>query len=318
MLSKAEEWFYDVTSALKPGEEAFVPDLTAAPKSWFTETPEWWGNVDQYSIWVDNDGRVAGLIANFDQCYLNFTDSCFTAPEVSETEKFVYQGNISTLEGEVLPVSILAATKGHHFSDSIVENVLANQGFLDDNFKPLETSHDIMAHQLAYGRYINTPQGIAFVGALFPHVTASMVNRLKASAVSGHWQYDQTDDKYHFAGAVFVNAGALPLRSQSQLQLRQMAASLRYNHIMADDHACSCKKDAVLAATDPNVQNATGQPEGIKPEITMEDVISVLEAHTRQIDTLEKVVMELIRESETEALNENSDSNPAVGGQTNG
>lgn len=317
-LSRAEEWFYDVTSALKPGEEAYAPDLVSPPKDWFYEKPQWWNEVSQHSITVDEQGRVAGLISNWDTCYLNESSTCITPWPVREDERFVYQGNVAAASGERIPVSILAATKGHHFTDDIKDASLANQGFLDDNYKPLNSSYDIMAHQLMYGRYVNTEEGIAFLGAIFPHVTASMVHRINASAVSGHWIYDVKVDDMIFAGAVFVNHGALPLESHSKLQLRQMAASLRYNHIMADDHACSCKKDAVLAATDPNVQNATGQPEGEKPEITMEDVVSVLEAHTRQIDTLEKVVMELIRESEMEALEEQTDSNPAVGVQTNG
>lgn len=312
--SRAEEWFYDVTSALRPGEKAYVPELIAPPKEWFYEKPQWWNEVSQHSITVDDQGRVAGLISNWDTCYLNERDTCITPWPVKEDERFVYQGNISASLGERVPVSILAATKGHHFSDDIVQNVLANQGILDDKFKPLNSSNDVMAHQLMYGRYVNTEEGIAFLGALFPHVTASMVHRINASAVSGHWIYDVKTDDMIFAGAVFVNHGALPLSSHSELQLRQMAASLRYNHIMADEQTCSCKEKSVLAATDPNVQNSSGQPEGLQSEPALSDVVAVVDEHSTRLDTLEKVVMELIRERDTELLNEQNDGTPGVGG----
>lgn len=306
--SRQEEWLYEVTGAA-PREDAFVPDLTKVPKSWLTELPDWFGNVDQYSLVASNGdvsagfksddaGRIAGFISNTDQCFINESGFCFTPPPIDEKEKFVYQGNIETIEGEYVPVSILAATKGHNFREDRDPYLLAkaNQGFLDDKFQPLQTSHDIMAHQFAYGRYMNVPGGIAFVGALFPHVSKDMVARLNASAISGHWIYDRTDEKHIFAGAVFVNQPGFPLRSKANLQLREIAASLRYTHFMAEPvDSCTCKKMDVVAATDPNLQGVTSNSEEKRPELTIEQIDNILVEHTRQIAVLEQEVMKLIK-----------------------
>lgn len=294
---RQEEYYYDVTGALKDGEEAYAPNLTAPDKSWFYDKPSWWGNVDQYSLTVDEEGRVAGLIANWDACYLNNGQQCIKPFPIKDNERFVYQGNVAASMGEKVPVSIIAATKGHNFSDDVTAVTLANQGFLDDKFQPLESSHDIMAHQLMYGRYVNVEEGIAFLGAVFPHVSAAMVHRINASAVSAHWVYDIRQDDMLFAGAVFVNQGALPLESKSNLQLRQIAASLRYNHIMAGEvvEACTCKKN-IAAATDPNYQNATGQPDAVQPTLTIDDIAHVVDQHSQEIDVIEQVLMDLIKE----------------------
>lgn len=296
--ARQERWLYDVTSALRPGEQGYAPDLFAPPKEWFQQKPDWWDNLSQHSIWVAPDGRVAGLIANYDVCYLNEQRGCIKPFPIKDDERFVYQGNVTAAMGEEVPVSIIAATKGHNISDDAFEVVMANQGFYDDQFQPLETSHDIMAHQLMYGRYQNVEEGIAFFGAVFPHVTASMVHRINASAVSPHWIYDVKSDDMIFGGAVFVNQGAMPLENKNNLQLRTIAASLKYNHIMAQEvTGCTCKDKHIAAATDPNYQNSTGQPEGQKPEVTMDDVIEVSQLHSSQIATLEKVVMDLMREN---------------------
>lgn len=317
--SRSEQWFYDVSAALEPGEKAWAPDLLAPPREWFYEVPDWWDEVEQHSIWIDDDGRAAGLIANFSQCYLNYGDSCVTPWAVKEDENFVYQGNIAAALGERIPVSILAATKGHnlHKDRDPYKISLANQGFLDDNFQPLQSSNDVMKHQIMYGRYKNTPEGIAFLGAIFPHVSAPTVHSVRASAVSPHWVYDRTDDEMIFTGAVFVNRGALPLRNRANLQLREIAASLRYTHFMAEPvEDCACKnkhnlevatpKNAttgntanvtfdVVAATDPNFQGTTSDSEGRKPELTIEQIDNVLFEHTKQIALLEQEVMKLIK-----------------------
>lgn len=298
LLAKQQDWLYEV--GLLQAEDAYAPNLNSVPESWFKEAPEWKDEVDQYSLQVSDrehdKGRVYGLIANFGACYLNFNNQCWTAPQIKQEEEYVYQGNVRSREGNLVPVNILAATKGHHFSDSQIENVLANQGFLDDQFSPLSQSYDVMAHQLAYGRYINTPEGIAFCGALFPHVGASMVNRINASAVSGHWQKDLTDNQIHFLGAVFVNRGALPLRSRSNIELTKIAASLGYNHFMAQsEQTCSCKKENIIAATDPNVQTADRGNDEVSPELSLGDLALTVNEHSSEIEKLTQALIEVIK-----------------------
>lgn len=298
MSKRQDDHFYEVTAAIRPGQKAFAPDLIAPPKEWFTDLPEWWNDVQQHSIWVDDEGRVAGLIANFSQCYLNYGEACITPWEVKEDEKFVYQGNVAASLGEKIPVAIMAATKGHNFDpDRDPRKItLANQGFLDDNFQPLTNSDDVMRHQLVYGRYKNTPEGIAFLGAVFPHVTEDMVHSIRVSAVSPHWIYDRTEDEMIFTGAVFVNRPALPLSNHSNLELREIAASLRYTHIMAEAvDSCTCNKMDVVAATDPNLQGVSDVSEDSKPELTNEERDAALLELTRRLDLVETELMNLIK-----------------------
>jgi hypothetical protein len=295
---RREKFFYDVTAALKPGESAYAPELYAPPKEWFYEKPEWWGDVAQHSMTVDEHGRAAGLIANFDVCYLNNVQGCITPWPVKEDEHFVYQGNVAASLGEKIPVAVIAATKGHNFDDNIMNVARANSGFLDDKFQPLSNSDDVMAHQLLYGRYTNTDQGIAFLGAVFPHVSAAMVHRINVSAISPHWVHDVKTNEMIFTGAVFVNRGALPLHQDPDFELRNIAASLNYNHIMAgpvEETSCSCKDKHVAAATDPNLQNATGEPEALKPEVTFDDLVYVQGVHSQELAVLNRTVIELTR-----------------------
>lgn len=293
---RREKFFYDVTAALKPGEKAFAPELVSPPKEWFYEKPDWWNTVSQHSITIDDHGRAAGLIANFDVCYLNSTSHCITPWPVKDDEHFVYQGNVAASLGEKIPVAVIAATKGHNFDDDILNVARANSGFLDDHFQPLSNSDDVMAHQLLYGRYTNTDQGIAFLGAVFPHVSAAMVHRINVSAISPHWVFDVKTSEMIFTGAVFVNRGALPLHADSGLELRNIAAGLRYTHIMAGpiEESCSCKNKDVAASVDPIVL----EMDALEPEVTMEDLVYVQSQHSQEIAVLNRAVTELIKRAD--------------------
>ncbi len=298
---REQEWYMKVTGRdiNASFNEFFVPE------AWLRELPEDFEKTEQYSLYVDDEvdpqvglRRAFGLIANFETCYMNIDGYCFTAPPVEEHEDFAYQGNVKTAEGNLVPVTIIAATLGHPESPNIYENVLYNQGWVDDKFQPLKNSTDIMAHQLLFGRFKNAPQGIAFLGAAFPHVQQDMVQRINASAISGQWQYNDHEQKYVLTGPVFVNKGALPLKNKQNIQLRNIAASYGYNLIMGVDtsqesETCACQ-DLVSAAQDPTPPQAiTGTEEVINEDITIDDVVF---AHTGQIAALEKAVILLEKE----------------------
>lgn len=341
------DWLYQVIG-VEPYATPYAPELTKIPESWLREVPEWfYTQTTQYSGWVSDGkqygdkGRFAALIANWDQCYLNVNSVCFKPPQIQENERFVYQGNVETLEDTIVPVSILAATKGHPDAMDPKINTLITQGWLDDNGQPLTDSPNIMAHQLIQGRYLNLPEGIAFVGAIFPHVPEDMVARINASAISGTWILDKTVGHHIFTGAAFVNKGALPLghkdelrfrRDASDFELRNIAASARYDYIMAVDitestgtlkeHECSCKNkqgDTLAVVTDEEVTDrevTDGTLEKVDaasdPTIGEESVVLSLEELSSvlseligrvgvledQVAGIDKAVVELIRFNE--------------------
>lgn len=331
------QWLYEVTG-VTPYDTPYAPDLKKISTKWLYELPEWfYDKTSQYSGWVSdgeeyNDrGRFAALLNNWNQCYLNVGSVCFKPPRIRETEKFVYQGNIETIEKDIVPVSILAATKGHA-DDRMMNpyvNTMINQGFYDNNAQPLQDSRDIMAHQLIYGRYMNLPEGIAFVGAIFPHVTEDMVYRINASAISGTWILDQTEGSHIFSGASFVNSAALPLAHKDEIrrwdpddiELRNIAASARYNYIMAvnttetdekvTSHECQCKKrevtdqeptsgepEKVDAASDPNVGEQIDALSNEELTITLSELIGRVSVLEDQYGSLDREVANLIRSDE--------------------
>lgn len=336
-IMDTNDWYYQVTG-IDPHGTPFAPNLTKIPKNWFYETPEWFHEkTSQYSGWVsdgeqyDDRGRFAGLIANWDQCYLNIDSVCFTAPKIRDDEPFVYQGTTQTLEGDLVPVYVFAATKGHGDDRMInpLTNTLINQGFLDNNAQPLSASRDIMAHQLIFARFKNLPEGIAMLGGVLPHVSEDMVARINASAISGTWIYDKTYQSHVFAGPVPVNSGALPLKPKDDIrrwnpddiELRNIAASARYNYIMAvnttetdekvTSHECQCKKrevtdqkptseepEKVDAASDPNVGEQIDALSNEELTITLSDLIGRVSVLEDQYGSLDREVANLIRSDE--------------------
>lgn len=280
-------------------ENPAYPNLTHAPLEWFNSKPDWWDNISQHSIYVDDKGRVAGLVNNWEQCYLNDPERCFKADPNQDLSK-MYQSNATTVEGNIIPVSVLSATYGHENFNTINGAIAYNQGYVNEYGEQLSQSNDIMAHQLCYGQYHPVEEGLAFFGAMFPHVDSNMVQRINASAISGSWAEDATEGKQTFLGATFVNRGALPLQISAGLKLYTIGR--KSGDRMPE--TCKCKKEnkdhieniaenivdtntdtTVSAAITDNIDTV----DTIDTSVLIEDIASL----TARVDELEAMLVDL-------------------------
>lgn len=267
-----------------PIEERYAPGLDAIDPSWFNTVPEGADDLPVGKLFVYDgamNGRAFGIVAPFDECWMNDSKECITVNEKIDTTK-IYQGMHRATDGKLYPVSLLAGTLGHYQGDRMNEAVLFNQGFMDEQGQMLNASHDVMKHQLLYGQYHPTNRGLAFCGAVMPHVSKEQVRQINASAVSITMGDDARTHKQVLLGAVFVNNPAYrnTLRS-NPLQMRHAAIvydldssreRIEMNTTLtpsspevtdADSHECTCKTRN--ASVDGDLINAAAAPGGDVP-----------------------------------------------------
>lgn len=291
-----EEYQKKVLAATSPEDRAY-PELTQIPKQWLNSKPKWWDNIKNHSLFIDENGRAAGLVNNWDQCYLNSPEACMSRDPNQDLSK-MYQSNITTVEGDIEPVSILAATLGHDNFYTEEEAIAFNQGYINEHGEQLTQSNDVMAHQLLYGQYHPVEEGLAFFGAAFPHISKEMVMRVNASGISGAWVDDPTEGKQTFLGAVFVNRGALPLQINATAKYYTIGRTINNGEkTMSEQETveqetlipCSCKDKQVNAAVeDEMIVDET------MPDSNIADLQATIDDLTSRIDDIEAALVEFM------------------------
>lgn len=206
-------------------DDKFVPDLLAPKRDWFTSVPEWSKELNSDTVYVDDEGRVAGWIAG-DSYIIDGSNQPWKPPALTASnDKYLYQGVTVFDDGTSLPTTDLAFTEGHAVFPDWKMSHAFNAGELSKQGTALDDPERISS-KVARVRYIQTPKGIAVVGALYPGVTASQVVTFRASAISGHWQPVPPEPGVQFLGAVFVNKPGLPLSKVACADTYAMVAAM--------------------------------------------------------------------------------------------
>lgn len=166
----------------------------APPKAWF-EVPEPNGPTP---IQIDDDGRVYGHIATYDQCHIASPAGegvCIMAPRSRSGYAYFHTGSVKTAEGSVVPTGRLTMNGPHADPKLNMANAAAH--------------YDNTTLAWADVRAIDGRHGIWVCGALRPDITASEVRTLRASPLSGDWR--RTAGNLEMILALSVNGPGFPV-----------------------------------------------------------------------------------------------------------
>lgn len=142
----------------------------APPASWF-ENPGFDGPTP---LTIDDDGRIYGHAALWDQFHLTFAKQRVVAPRSKTNYSYFRVGYLRTAEGTDVPIGKITMSTGHAAGDL---SPLDSMSHYDDT--------GACVADIACGE---DEHGIWFSGALRPGVTDEQVRELRAAPLSGDWR----------------------------------------------------------------------------------------------------------------------------------
>lgn len=173
------------------------------PADWF-ENP---GRIPtDRRLTVEDDGRVYGYIALWNQCHTGLGD-CVRPPKGSPSNyDLAHSGQTKTADGTVIATATIGGGKGHVDPRASVD--VASRFYADTST------------QLMRVRYGEDENGLWFAGALWPDVSELDVARIQASPLSGDWRpvamWRRGQYAHDFVGACFVNVGGYAMQENNE------------------------------------------------------------------------------------------------------
>lgn len=241
-LQEASNFLQDVALAAQGGGISFTHDtgtsqhvplwvpppqaLTAAvaplkpPREWF-ETPE----PDAVTpMTYDDDGRVYGHLAPWDQCHAGLSagaiSECVVAPRSATDYSRFHLGEIETREGERIPVGKIVLATGH--------------APMTADLSQATKHYDDTGSVGAFVRARNGRHGIWASGAVRSDLSPEQLRDLRANPVSGDWRAHNGVLELVAALAVPVPGFPIP-RSQLALSASGAISALILTEIEEED-----------------------------------------------------------------------------------
>lgn len=139
------------------------------PAAWF-EPPALDG---PSPLTVTEDGRLFGHIATWETCHIGH-DTCVTAPPSPSRYAYFHTGEVTTAEGELLPVGQITLGTGHATMAANARGAIAH--------------YDDTGTAVADIRVGDDGFGIWAAGAVRPGLSDDDIRALRAAAPSGDWR----------------------------------------------------------------------------------------------------------------------------------
>lgn len=164
------------------------------PASWFTEIPDWFDlnkGLIQVALNGPEEGRVAALVAPWGECILDGKEGCWTPPPTQTGYEFAHVGTTVCDDGSFVRTANVGGRVDHA-----------------DIMLPMKAAVDHYANtavRMMRGRYVDTPNGIMFLGSMWPGSTRFDALTAIASALSGDWRYVESLGAFEMAGSQLVN-----------------------------------------------------------------------------------------------------------------
>ncbi len=186
------------------------------PAAWFSK-PEWLEDGQKLTAIIAGPeaGHVAGFVAPWDQCILDGTNECWTAPPSPTGYAAAEQGETLTAEGSIVRTANIGGGVNHARLSADF------QGAVDHNSNS--------ASQLMRVVYGEDDYGIWCAGALWPDVSDRDLAMVRASALSGDWRYRPELGAYDMAGAILVNSPGFPVWRARAAHLAALAQGSAYD-----------------------------------------------------------------------------------------
>lgn len=175
------------------------------PRAWFEEVPDWYDpkmGLVQVSMGGGDEGRVAALVAPWNECILDGKAGCWTAPASITNYRYAHVGAMPVDDGGTIRTANIGGKVNHA-----------------DVRWPMNAAIDHYANTAVrsmQGCYVDTPDGIMFLGMMVHGSTRLDALTCMASALSGDWRWVESLKAYEMAGSQLVNNPAFrPLPATS-------------------------------------------------------------------------------------------------------
>jgi hypothetical protein len=235
---------------------------------------------------ITADGRVYGYIALWDQCHAG-ASGCVRPPKGSPTGyEYAHQGFTLSASGEELRTAVIAGGTVHAPNNATSLQVPEH--------------YENTGKQMMRVRYGEDNNGIWFAGALWPDLDDVLIEKLRASSISGDWRFsagwrNAQGGEYDFAGACLVNLPGFPtptdensvyMRAGQAYSLVASATHVDVGIIMVDDtytafdedYPCDESLQAAGGATE--TKNTSG--EDMSDDTTEENIDASADEETPQ------------------------------------
>lgn len=174
------------------------------PRAWF-ENP----NFDRRTpLTVDEDSRVFGHLASWDECHLGIGNKCVTAPHSATNYAYFLTGELVCSDGSKLPVGKITLGGGH--ADPALGYIPAVEHY--DN-----TGAAVAVVNAGEDRF-----GIWVAGALVPGVDQERLAELRRSPLSGDWR--RIGGNLELVAALAVNSPGFPVLRASAVDEDELEA----------------------------------------------------------------------------------------------
>lgn len=217
---------------------------------------------------IEPDGRAYGYIALWNQCHAG-ASGCVRPPKGSPTAyEYAHQGFTLTEDGSQIRTGVIAGGTVHAAMNATNLQVPEH--------------YENTGNQMMRVRYGEDENGIYFAGALWPDLDALLIEKLRASSISGDWRFsagwrESQSNQYDFAGACLVNIpgfptpttdGAIHLQAGQAYSIVASATHSPIEIIMIDDiyttfdenYICEDDKEHIVADASTDDSTAS-QPE---------------------------------------------------------
>lgn len=253
------------------------------PGEWFSEMPSWFSEGDKLSFRTEGPdaGRVAATVAPRDQCILDGTDNCWTAPYSPTNYAAAHQGDTLTAEGSTIHTANIGGGVNH-----------AREAL---DFRGAVRHYENIATQMMRVRYHDLDGHIIALGALWPDVTEQQLAVLRASALSGDWRYRRELGAFDMAGAQLVSNPGFPLIRRVQragaedVYVGGMGGVGAFDLAdpIADEMLDACPQCAALTSRVADLEAILA---GLKISENIGDVATMLESAMASLGSLPKVL----------------------------
>jgi hypothetical protein len=186
----------DLAAELVEAAPALAATLTAGvgplrpDRAWFNRQPL----TGPTAMTITDDGQIFGHVAQWGQCHVGFTNTCWTAPTSGSDYAYFHVGEVVCDDGEHVPVGNL--TLGPRHADARL------------GYRAAVEHYDSANCGVAVVRCYEDDYGIQFAGALTPGVTAEQLYDLRRCPVSGDWR--KIGGQLDLIGVLAVNSGGYP------------------------------------------------------------------------------------------------------------
>lgn len=143
-----------------------------------------------YGTTVTDEGHIFGYLALFNARLIGSGNKNTRPPRSRSNYSYANAYSVKCSDDSVVRTGVIAGVGGHKFSNG---------------FKLTQEAYADVRNKIANVVYGEDEHGVWFTGALVSSVDEAMVQTIRSSGVSGHWERPENGKAHELLGSVLVN-----------------------------------------------------------------------------------------------------------------